>query len=163
MIKRVSKFHIINNILGKSIMKLSTKTRYGLRIMIDLAAKNAGQPIHLSEIAKRQCLSDKYLEQIIAILKSADLVVSVRGAKGGYYLSRAASAITALDIVESIEGKISLVDCLNDLTCKRDDYCAAQKLWAGLSDDMCKSLKKITLAKLAKWQNEADNSLNYVI
>lgn len=144
-------------------MKLSTKTRYGLRIMVDLAAKNTDQPVHLSEIAKRQGLSDKYLEQIIAVLKSAGLVISVRGAKGGYFLSRSASEITALDIVESLEGKINLVDCLTDMKCKRDKYCAAQTLWENLSEDMRKSLKKITLSKLAKWQIEADDSLNYVI
>jgi Rrf2 family transcriptional regulator, cysteine metabolism repressor len=145
-------------------MKLSTKTRYGMRVMIDLALlQQSDQPIHLNEIAKRQDLSDKYLEQIISILKSNNFVVSIRGAKGGYFLSRPASEINAKDIVESLEGKLNLVDCLGDISCEITGHCATQKLWNLMSNSLKDLLKNLTLEELVKWQKEANNSLDYII
>lgn len=145
-------------------MKLSTKTRYGMRVMIDLAMVQQGsEPIHLNEIAKRQGLSDKYLEQIISVLKSGGLVVSIRGAKGGYFLSKSAEEITAKQIVDCLEGKITLVDCIRDANCGRDRNCASQKLWGLMANNLNDLLENITLNELVKWQKEANNSLEYII
>ena len=93
-------------------MRLSTRGRYGTRLMVDLAQHYADGPVSLAEIAKRQDLSAKYLEQLIILLKGAGLIRSVRGRRGGYMLARRPEEISVGEIVETLEGKLSLVDCV---------------------------------------------------
>ena len=93
-------------------MRLSTKGRYGLKAMFDLTVNNGSEPISLNNIAKRQDISEHYLEQLMAILRKSGLVQSVRGAYGGYILARKPSEITVGDILRALEGPIGLVDCV---------------------------------------------------
>ena len=102
-------------------MKISTKGRYGLRLMVELALVYRQRLLPLKEVAKNQDISDKYLEQIIAPLGKSGLVVSVRGAQGGYALSRDPSEITVRDVLRAVEGGMALVDCLGD-GCERKAF-----------------------------------------
>lgn len=111
-------------------MKISTKGRYGLRLMLDLAKYTTGEPVPLKEIAERQDISDKYLEQIVTHLNRAGLVKSIRGAQGGYTLGLSPSQITIGDILRATEGSICLVDCAQDPDCcERSGECAASAVW----------------------------------
>ena len=137
-------------------MKISTKGRYGLRAMIDLATYgDENQPIFLSDIAKRQHISDKYLEHIFSALQKSGLVRAVRGKKGGYMLTRAAAEITLNEILNVLEGPCVLVNCVSDSSlCDRGDLCAARDIWAMLGEKIEEILKGITLADLAEKQKE---------
>lgn len=127
-------------------MKLSTKTRYGLRLMIDLAQHYHEGPISLSEVAKRQDISKKYLEQVVSPLVKANLLVVTRGYTGGYELSRTPAEITCADIAIVTEEGFKLLDCLkNKGDCKRSDWCLSRNIWAGLEKAMIDYLNRITL------------------
>ena len=95
-------------------MKLSTRTRYAVRAMIELAQHDAPGPLQLKIIAQRQEISVKYLEQLMAVLKAAGLVNSIRGSRGGYELARASNQITLSDILHCVEGPVATVDCVED-------------------------------------------------
>jgi Rrf2 family transcriptional regulator, cysteine metabolism repressor len=132
-------------------MKLSTKVRYGVRAMIDLANHTGSGPVLVQQIAQRQQLSKKYLENLLVVLKGASLVRSVRGAKGGYTLARGADEMTLLDIVEALDGPIALVDCTGKPEeCTRWNICATRDLWSKVSDQIIEILKSKTLAQLAE-------------
>lgn len=111
-------------------MKISTKGRYGLRLMLDLATFTAGEPVPLKEIAERQDISDKYLEQIVTHLNRAGLVRSIRGAQGGYTMGMSPSQITIGDILRATEGSVCLVDCAKDPNCcEKSEKCIASAVW----------------------------------
>src|SRR4030065_2254437 len=97
-------------------MKISTKIRYGTRAMLELASRYGEGPIELREIAKRENISPKYLEQVIIPLRTAGLVKSVRGSKGGYSLAKPPSEILLKDVIEVLEGPLDLIECLRDST-----------------------------------------------
>jgi len=147
-------------------MKLSTKGRYGVRIMLDLAAHYGERPVLLREISQREDISEKYLWHLITPLKSAGLIHATRGAHGGYELAKAPSEITVKDVFEVVEGSICLVDCMeNPATCKRADLCIARDLWGDASRALAESLKKTTLASLVKKQKDKKqrHAVNYDI
>lgn len=132
-------------------MKLSTKGRYGLTAMVDLALNSGGGPISLKSIADRQGLSEHYLEQLIAGLRKAGLVKSVRGAQGGYVLGKKAEKIRVGDIIRVLEGPIAPVECEangDPDCCQKSDYCVTrtirQKVRAPIED----VLDSISLADL---------------
>lgn len=137
-------------------MKISTKGRYGLRAMMDLATHGGnGTPVFLSDIAKRQAISDKYLEQIFAHLHRAGLVKTVRGRKGGYLLTRPAIDITLKEITAILEGPCILVDCVAEPeACSRSAKCATRDIWTLLGQKMDDFLASFTLAQLADIQKE---------
>ncbi|PKL14986.1 MAG: AsnC family transcriptional regulator, partial [Spirochaetae bacterium HGW-Spirochaetae-6] len=111
-------------------MKISTKSRYGLRIMRYLAQNHNSEPVKLGDMAKNENLSEKYLEQIIISLKAANLVKSVRGANGGYFLSKKPDQQSVLEIIEKLEGPLHFVNCVEDHTlCERSKDCVTRKLW----------------------------------
>jgi len=127
-------------------MKLSTRSRYGTRLMLDLARFDDRAPIPLAEIAKRQKLSVKYLEQLIIPLKASGLIQSVRGARGGYRLTRSPDRITVGQVIEVLEGGLSLVDCVNDpKSCKLRVHCLTRPLWQGVSRLIKEHLSSLTL------------------
>lgn len=128
-------------------MKISTKGRYGLRLMIELALVYQQRLLPLKVVAKNQDISDKYLEQIIAPLGKSGLVVSVRGAQGGYALSRGPSEITVRDILRAVEGGLALVDCLGD-GCERKSSCMANGVWQRLQAALEETAQGITLADI---------------
>ena len=137
-------------------MKVSTKGRYALRLMLDLAINNTGEPISLKDIAKRQEISDKYLEQIISVLNKAKYVKSVRGAQGGYILTKQPKEYTVGMILRLTEGSLAPVACLEHepLECERKYDCATLPLWQGLYKVINEYLDGITLQDLLDQQKE---------
>ena len=131
------------------MLKLTTKGRYGLRAMIELAGSGDDGPMLMGEIAARQGLSRKYLHALLTSLKEAGLVRSVRGSRGGYLLAKPAAEIRISDVFEALEGPLAIVDCLNgDAHCERTDECLARGMWSELNDVMVGYLKTTTLAGL---------------
>ena len=119
------------------LLKLSTKSRYGLKAMIDLAVYSDGKYISLKNIAKRQDIPEAYLEQLIASLKKSGLVNSIRGATGGYILSKACEDISIGSILRALEGNISSSDCYTKSKCKSDCGCCVTKsVWLKLSESL---------------------------
>ncbi len=141
-------------------MKISTKGRYALRLMLDLAAYQKGAPVSLKDVARRQEISDKYLEQIVSVLNKAGYVKSVRGAQGGYLLRKDPSEYTVGMILRLTEGDLAPVGCVgeNAETCKREAGCAAIRIWQRINDAVNAVVDDITLADMLAWQQEADVS-----
>jgi Rrf2 family iron-sulfur cluster assembly transcriptional regulator len=132
-------------------MKLSTRSRYGTRLMLDMAQHYQEGPIQLGDIAKRQDVSVKYLEQIIIPLKKAHYIESVRGPKGGHILTRPPEEITVAEIVAVLEDGISLVQCVDEPSvCERAPACPTRLLWKEASEAMFDKLKAVTLADLVE-------------
>ena len=143
-------------------MRVSTRGRYALRLMLDLAMNNTGEPVRLKDVAKRQEISEKYLEQIISILNKAGFVKSVRGLAGGYSLKRKPEEYTVGMILRLTEGSLAPVDCVEDGTdCGRADQCVTVLLWKKLNDAINGVVDNITLADLVDWQMQKANE--YVI
>ena len=132
-------------------MKLSTRSRYGTRLILDMAQHFNEGPIQLGDIAKRQDVSVKYLEQIIIPLKKANYIESVRGPKGGHFLTKSPEEITLGEIVALLEEGTSLVECTDDAgVCQRADICPTRLIWKEVSEAMFDRLQAITLADLVK-------------
>ncbi len=143
-------------------MKISTKGRYALRLMLDLALYDTGLPVSLKDVAKRQEISDKYLESIISILNRAGFVRSIRGSQGGYILTKDPSEYTVGSILRLTEGPLCPVDCVNDPnSCERCNSCATIRVWKKLDDAINNVVDSITLANLVEWQSEQQG--NYCI
>lgn len=142
-------------------MKISTKGRYALRLMLDLAMNESGEPIRLKEVAERQGISDKYLEQIIATLNKAGVVKSTRGAQGGYSLKKAPSEYTVGMILRLTEGSLAPVACVEEgeEVCDRCDGCATMKLWAKVNDAVNQVVDSVTLQDLVDWQKEGPGAV----
>lgn len=151
-------------------MKLNTKIRYGLRTMIELAM-NAGESGLLQKnISERQGIPLKYLDKIISDLKSSGLIRNVAGKKSGYMLTREPARITTYDVYRAFEGKLAIIQCLNDdnaNACCRDEQCASQEFWEKLNTDIEAAMIDRDLAQLAARQKEIDvkkvKSLNFQI
>ena len=139
-------------------MKLSTRSRYGTRLMLELAQHYTEGPIPLGDIAKRQGVSVKYLEQIIIPLKRAHFIESVRGPKGGHILTKPPEEITVGEIVVLLEEGSSLVECIEDTTvCERADICPTRLLWKEVSEAMLNKLQTVTLADLVQKAKALEN------
>ena len=143
-------------------MKISTKGRYALRLMIDLAQHDAGGYIPLRDISRRQEISAKYLEQIVVQLSRAGFVTSTRGAQGGYQLARHPSAYTVGEILRNTQGSLSPVACLEHepIDCARANECITLDFWRGLYDVINQYVDSVTLEELVS--NEK-NTLNFSI
>lgn len=126
---------------------ISTKGRYGLRLMLDIAKEGGGRPVPVKEIAKRQDISEKYLEQIISQFSKAGLVRSIRGAQGGYILSRPANEITAGNILRAAEGSIAPVECCES-GCDHSDGCMTFGLYKRIQDAIDSVVDSTTLADM---------------
>lgn len=148
-------------------MKLSTKGRYGVKAMFDLAQNYGSGPIPLNNIARRNNISEHYLEQLIAVLRKAGLVKSVRGAQGGYILSKSPETITVGDIIRVLEGPIAPVDCVNEDEpehCENADFCITRNIWAKVRDSVAQVLDSITLKDmLEESKNLQEQSYMYYI
>ena len=133
-------------------LKLSTRGRYGLRAMIDMAQSEDKGPIATHTIAERQGISERYLEQLMVPLKRAGLVKSIRGSQGGYILGKNPDDITAGDIIRVLEGPIAPVECVseqNPEACERSDFCITRVLWTKVRDSIAEVLDSYSLADLA--------------
>jgi Rrf2 family protein len=138
-------------------MKLSTKGRYGLRAMIDLALHGADEPVSIASIASRQQISESYLEQLIAKLRKAGLVTSVRGAGGGYVPSRSADEISVGDVLRALEGNLDPVEC-SGLTgengCGGSDVCVTKYVWKRINESINRTVDEIKLSDLVEESRE---------
>lgn len=132
-------------------MKLSTRSRYGTRMMLDMAQHYNEGPTQIGNIAKRQDISVKYLEQLIIPLKKANYIKSVRGPKGGHILAKSPEEITVGEIVNLLEGGITLTDCIEkpDI-CNRSSHCLTRGVWQEATKAMYNKLNSITLAEMIK-------------
>ncbi|MCD6385213.1 Rrf2 family transcriptional regulator [Candidatus Sumerlaeota bacterium] len=136
-------------------MRISTKGRYGVRLMLDLAVNYNGRPVLLREVAKRQKISEKYLSQLIIPLKTAGLISSSRGAHGGYLLAKDPRNISLKEIVESLEGPLSIVECVTTPSvCSQSGTCVARDVWTATMKQIAGFLSSMTLDKLAKMEKK---------
>ena len=144
-------------------MKISTKGRYALRLMLDIATHAGEKPVSIKEAAKRQNISDKYLEQIISVLNNAGYVRSVRGPLGGYLLKKKPEDYTIGMILRLTEGSLAPVSCVEEdaEVCEKMADCVTVKVWKKLYDAVCGVVDNITLADLMEWQEESSD--NYCI
>jgi Rrf2 family protein len=149
-------------------MKLSTKGKYGLEAMVDLAVHASEGPISLKSVSARQKLPENYLEQLFLTLRRDKLVESVRGAQGGYSLARPAEKITVLDVLNALEGPLAPVSCAveKDGGCERYRTCASRVLWEKIRDALDTTAASITLSELVeKYMEESlkEHEIEYYI
>ena len=139
-------------------MLISTRGRYALRFMIDLAEHNNGEAVTLKAVSQRQDISVKYLEQIVTLLNRAGLIRSIRGNQGGYLLSRAPEEYTAGEILRTVEGTLSPVTCIDQgpASCQRYTICKTVRFWEGLDQVITDYANSVTLRVLAEGPSAAD-------
>lgn len=144
-------------------MKISAKGRYAVRLMLDLAVYHTGEPISIKDIAKRQRISEKYLEQIISVLNRAGYVKSIRGAQGGYMLKREPREYTVGMILSLTESGLSPVSCIGEEAeeSERQEGFVTIRIWEQIDEAISKVIDRITLADLVEWQMESAD--HYVI
>jgi Rrf2 family protein len=136
-------------------MKLSTKSRYGVRFMTALACEYGEKSLFLKDIAASEEISGKYLSLIVIPLRAAGLINSLRGAHGGYSLARAPREITLCDIIEALEGETCLVRCVKQpATCDRVAICPTRDIWSSLGENIRQTLQSVTIAELAQLKKE---------
>ncbi|WP_075720491.1 RrF2 family transcriptional regulator [Roseburia sp. 499] len=145
-------------------MKISTKGRYALRLMLELALEEE-QVVKLKDVAERQGISVKYLEQIISVLQKCGYVKSMRGPGGGYKLSKRPEEYTVGMILRQIEGSLAPVACLEEEvnSCERSSSCVTLRLWQMIYDAINGVVDKVTLADLVEWEREIQGNMDYVI
>lgn len=144
-------------------MKISTKGRYAVRLMMDIAMNDSAEPVRLRDTAERQNISIKYLEQIISILVRGGFVRSIRGPQGGYRLAKQPRDYTVGMILRQVEGSLAPVACLEgeENLCERQTECVTLRIWKELDDAIKGVLDKYTLEDLIEWQQEL--CIDYVI
>ena len=145
-------------------MKVSTKGRYGLRVMMELAGHYGRGPMPAEAIAKNQAISSKYIHVLVMRLRTAGLIRSVRGPGGGYELAKEPSSITALDVVSALEGAIVPVECAkNPSSCPRGDCCAVREVWSEMASAVDGVLSRLTLEELWLRQQSMSETPTYSI
>jgi len=149
-------------------MNLSTKGRYGVKAMFDLALHYGDGPIPLKNVAERQGISEPYLEQLISVLRKAGLVKSVRGAQGGYMLNAEPGQITVGDILKVLEGPVAPTECVTEdepVECAKADYCVTRIIWEKVRDSINEVIDSITLQDMLEDYKKinANNAYMYYI
>lgn len=144
-----------SKLIGIKVIKLkvSTKGRYGLKAVVDLAINQDNGMISIKSIAQRQGLSENYLEQLFASLKKSGIIKSVRGAQGGYMLAKPADRITVGDVLRSLEGALCPVECMDfeyPTECEKSETCVTAPVWAKLRDKVNEVVDSITINDLVK-------------
>jgi Rrf2 family protein len=138
-------------------MKISAKIRYGARAMLELASHFGEGPIELKEIAKKEDISIKYLEQVINPLRANGLVKAIRGSKGGYSLAKPPSEICLYEVIEILEGPLSLIECLSDSkACQKVSSCVTREIWKEVSDAISKIFYSVTLEDMVNRKREKE-------
>ena len=142
-------------------MKLSTKGRYGLRAMIDLAQYSEQDAVSISSIAQRQNISESYLEQLVAKLKKAGLVMSTRGAQGGYRLARPADEVSVGDVLRALEGNLEAVVCSaqTEEGCQGSDLCVTKYVWQKINESIAKTVDEMMLSQLVEESKKAQQKM----
>ncbi len=138
-------------------MKLSTKGRYGLRALIDLAQYSGQEAVSISCIAQRQNISERYLEQLFARLRKAGLVISVRGAQGGYRLARASDRISVGDVLRALEGNLDAVECAAQTGegCRGSDLCVTKYVWQRINESIARTVDEMMISQLVEESKKA--------
>lgn len=134
-------------------MKLSTKGRYGLRALVDLAVHSETGPVSIQSIANRQEISVSYLEQLVGKMRRAGLVISVRGATGGYRLAKSPSEISVGDVLRALEGTLEAVDCPGNSevsTCKASQKCVTKYVWKKINESISQAVDTIMIEQLVQ-------------
>ncbi|WP_461204517.1 RrF2 family transcriptional regulator [Clostridium sp. DL1XJH146] len=126
-------------------MKLSTKTRYGVKAMLDLAYNSSNNPVSIRSIAERQQISESYLEQLFSLLRKSGLVKSIRGAQGGYVLAKEPKQITVASIMNVLEGPVEISNCLDKTECDNTEFCASRLLWRRIKESIDEVTEAISL------------------
>lgn len=143
------------------MFKLSTKGRYGARLMMELAKRYDGTFVLLKDVAKEQDISRRYLEHIVVPIKKAGLIRSERGAHGGYILSREPSLITLEEVISAVEGPLVPVDCVAmPEICHKVDDCVTRRIWKKLGKTIRQTLAEITLADMVKMGKKEKREIN---
>lgn len=139
-------------------VKLSTKGRYGLRAIVDLAKCSENEPVSIGSIAERQDISERYLEQLMAKLKKANLVKSIRGAGGGYVLAKAAEDISAGDVLRALEGDLEPAECLayHEGGCEASGTCVTKYVWKQINEKINETVDGIKLSTLVEESKKVD-------
>lgn len=138
-------------------MKLSTRARYGTRALLDLAIHSNGEPVLLKYIAKRQQISLAYLEQLVAPLKAGGLIRSLRGTKGGILLAKPVAEIRMSEVINTLEGPTTLVDCIDEVNlCHRSGFCVTRDFWEELKTAIDGVLESTTLSDLVERQRQKE-------
>ena len=136
-------------------MKINTKTRYGLRAMIEIALQKDNRGILQKDIAKNQGISEKYLDQIIPVLKTAGFITNVAGKRSGYMLVQSSREITILDIYKAFNREVALVDCLEEgKDCRKQGCCAANDFWRELNACIEEKMNSVSLSELTEKQKD---------
>jgi Rrf2 family transcriptional regulator, cysteine metabolism repressor len=139
-------------------MKISTKGRYGLEALLDMAIHSDGTHMNIKSIADRQGIPEKYLEQIFSTLKKNGIIISVRGAQGGYLLAESPDKITVRQILNALEGPLSPVACVvegQETDCKRYDFCVTRTFWRSMMEELNRVTDAVSLADLMEcYQSE---------
>jgi Rrf2 family protein len=137
-------------------MKLNTRARYAVRMMADIYKNASGdEPMPLKQVAERQHISKRYLDQLATHLKNAQLLKSVWGMNGGYKLNKPGHEITVLEILEAVEGPMSIIDCVAHAdACDRTDMCDCRTLWADVNQTLVDKLAQYTLKDLVKHEKK---------
>lgn len=143
-------------------MKLSTKGRYGVKAMVDLAINYGAQPISIKSISERQHISEYYLEQLFSSLRKSGLIKSIRGARGGYVLNRAPEEITVAEVMYVLEGPIEISDCLENGTCNNIECCATRLLWERVKNSLDSVLKSTSLSDMVSDYNNMQKGIKGV-
>ena len=138
-------------------MKLSTKGRYGVKAMVDLAIHYGESPISIKSISQRQGISEYYLEQLFSALRKAKLIKSIRGAQGGYVLNKLPEEITVADIMEVLEGPIEISDCVEGTTCNNGNCCATRLVWQKIKTSIEDVTTSVTLKDIVNDYNDINN------
>jgi len=145
-------------------VKLSTRTRYGVRALVDIAQYSTKSPVLLKDVAQRQAVSEDYLEHILIPLKVAGLIRTIRGVKGGFTISKPPAQIGLDEVVRILEKKIALVECVNTPTAyPRSDICATHVLWQEITEAITKVLKSTTLLDLVNMQVKNEETRRIII
>ena len=134
-------------------MKISTKGRYGLRALIDLAQYSEIEPVSISSIAARQAISEGYLEQLMSLLKKAGLIKSIRGAGGGYVLAKDVAEISVGDVLRALEGSLQPVECAafsEDDSCEAAGGCVTKYVWQRINESINRTVNEISLKQLVE-------------
>ena len=139
-------------------MKLSTKGRYGVKAMVELAINHGTGPISIKTISERQNISENYLELLFSTLKKAGLIKSLRGAQGGYILAKEPKEIRISDIINVLEGPIEIANCLDGNVCENEDYCATRLLWEKIKNSIDEVMSSITLQDIVDDNNRINNN-----
>ncbi|MFA5367137.1 MAG: Rrf2 family transcriptional regulator [Dehalococcoidia bacterium] len=140
-------------------MKLSTKSRYGVRALLDVAMHQSDAPVQLKDVARRQQISLSYLEHLVAPLVAAGILKSIRGARGGVVLASPADEIALIDVVRALEGSMAPVECVDDpAKCPRAERCVTRDIWSETKKAMESVLESITLADLVRRQHDKDGA-----